>query len=182
MYRSKIDERVSEAVAQLMETAKQESEAFRLVALLARTTVGSDITTGQIFGTLYGERGILHVDKNGITLHTGCLYFSRSAFFKNKELDGVLVIDDAGGPCLCVNDYGRRVETFRKSGLAEWFAQHGALNYAERLETVGGFFVVHQVIDPPDPKAALQYVRDRYGLGGCTETHLAEYTAMSTLR
>jgi len=172
-----IEKAVQYAIKQF-EATPTDDGALWLVALINRTVYGSDVTSKQIYGTLYGIRWIVHVDSAGQNVSRKCLFFSHSAFHRHPELDGAIVIDQ-GDVSFCLNDFGRRVERVRQSVLGRYFAQRGALNDAATLEASGGFLHADCCLDRKDEHAVLEYVKEKYGLEYALVTAPTEHSAMA---
>ena len=172
-----VEEEVKKAIKQLEATPMAEG-ALWLVALMSRTTYGSDVTLQQIHGTLYGIRPIIYVDSSARNVSRPCLYFSHSAFHRHPELDGAIVIDQSSAG-LCINDFGRRVERVRDSVLGRAFTKKGALSDAATLESGGGFLWADCGLDRNDKHAVLEYVKDKYCLGYALDAAPTEHSAMA---
>ncbi len=172
-----VESAIDDAIKQLRATASTANSELRLIALIARTVYGPDVTARQILGTLYGIRSVLDGAEPGKSEPAQCLYFSHSAFFRyRRELDGAIVIDD-GSVMVCLNDHSRRIQRLRQSGLGFFFAQQGALNDARALEE-RGFLLADCDVDRNDEEAVCRYVADKYGLCHAIVVTPTEHSAM----
>ena len=166
---------VSDALTQLRETAQGHAESLWLVALLARTAYGPDVTVKQILGTLYGTRQVMDMDSPTASA-VSCLYFSHSAFFRHPDLDGAMVIGPKGS-MLCLNDFGRRVDRLRRSPLGRFFAERGALHDAASSERDLHILVADCDADRDDEAKVLQYLEQKYKLKHLVSLAPVEYSA-----
>ena len=116
----------------------------------------------QILGTLYGVGAITDSEAGGaFRRRRHCLYFSESAFFKHPDLDGAIV-HGPDGIALYMNDYGRRLDRVRQSGLACFLARHNAAYDKEAMESRSDYLVADFEMDRTDPNAVLDRLRQKY--------------------
>jgi hypothetical protein len=111
---------VEKASRQLSNTPKPNGEFsciwFRIVEELIPDGVHF------ILATLYGIKYLSISDlKSGRTGWVECYYFDYNDFYDYKNIDGVILDNGKGKLRLCVNDYGRAGNRFRKSELCEYF-------------------------------------------------------------
>jgi hypothetical protein len=111
--------------------------------------------------TLYGVGAINDSEVDGTCRRRRCLYFSESAFFKHPDLDGAIVLGPDGG-ALYMNDYGRRLDRVRQSGLAKFLAQHNVDYDKEAMESRCDCLVADFEADRRDAHAVFNRLKQKY--------------------
>jgi len=160
-YRGNVTKEIRDAIKQLGSTALHYDDAIWLVALVARSKHDADVMSEQIMGTLYGVAAITDRGPDGVARRRHCLYFSESAFHRHPDLDGAIVLD-AQGVGLYLNDYGRRVNRVRESGLARFLAQHSASYDMAELESRADCLVADFDMDRANREAVLDRLKQKY--------------------
>jgi len=141
-------------------TAREAGDDLRIVALIANSNYGADVT--NILGTLYGIRKVAG-QKEGTDLARDSLYFSHSAFFRYRHaLDGALVLDGTRAE-MFLNDYGERLGRLGRCGLARFFHEKRALRDKASFERQG-FLVADCDADRNDENAVLRHLEQKYKL------------------
>ena len=165
VYRKRVAREIHKAQNQLQSTATDYDDHLWLVALIARSKYDARFMSEQILGTLYGEVAITDSEAGGALRRRRCLYrclyFSESAFFKHPNLDGAIVLRP-DGIALYMNDYGRRLDRVRQSGLACFLAQHNAVYDKEARESRSDCLVADFEMDRTDPNAVLDGLKQKY--------------------
>ena len=115
----------------------------------------------QILGTLYGVGAITDSESGGKCRRRRCLYFSESAFYKHPDLDGAIVVG-LDGIALYMNDYGRRLDRVRRTGLACFLAPHEVVYDKEAMESRCDCLVADFEMDRRDPHAVLERLKKKY--------------------
>jgi CheY-like chemotaxis protein len=160
-YRDSVAKEIREAIKQLQSTAEECGDALWLVALIARSKNDASFMFNQIIGTLYGVGAITDCGPDGGSRRRRCLYFYDSAFYRHRELDGALVLDSKSA-VLCMNDYGRRLDRVRQSGLACFLAQHKAFYDMATWERDFDCLVADFKMDRADRPAVLERLKQKY--------------------
>jgi len=148
------------ASKQLESTAKDYTDHLWLVALIARSQYDPRFMVEQIEGTLYGAATI-NDHEPGHCRRRHCLYFSESAFFKYRDLDGAMLFGPAS-VALYVNDYGHRIDRLSRSGLGQFFARHQALHNRYSMEKDGDCLVADFDMPRSDPEVVFARVKEKY--------------------
>jgi len=164
VYRKRVAREIHKAQNQLQSTATGYDDHLWLVALIARSKYDARFMTEQIFGTLYGVGAITDSEAGGALRRRRCLYclyFSESAFHKHPDLDGAIVLGP-DGIRLYMNDYGRRLDRVRQSGLACFLAQHNLLYDKEAMESRSDCLVADFEMDRTDQNAVLDRLKQKY--------------------
>lgn len=112
---------IREGVAQLDSYDSQE-KIFRMIWFLIDTNLFGGSLSSQIGKTLYGLQEIEGYKANGEFFQTICYYFTFSEFFRNKQLDAV-VVQSPNETVLCVNDFSSQRDEFRQTKLYQSFVE-----------------------------------------------------------
>lgn len=169
-----ISKQLKTAAAQLSQTDPDDPTAIRLVSLVSAGDQ-PDVQVTQFESTLYGivqlARGV-----NGAESKP-CYFFTFSDLYRYPEIDGALILSDGvkvlrpetgivsikgGGPRLCLNTFGHRVEVLRASHLYQQIASSGIVIDPVRDEAAGQAFFADTSLDRRDEAAILNYVREKY--------------------
>jgi hypothetical protein len=161
VFRNRVAKEIHKAKKQLQSTANDYEDHLWLVALIARSKYDAPFMSEQILGTLYGVGAITDSEAGGACRRRRCLYFSASAFFKHPDLDGAIVLGP-DGIALYMNDYGRRLDRVRQSGLACFLAQYNVVYDKEAMESRSDCLIADFEMDRTDQNAVLDRLKQKY--------------------
>jgi hypothetical protein len=161
VYRPRVAKEIRKAKNQLQSTATDYDNHLWFVALIARSRYDASFMAEQILGTLYGVGAVTDSEGSGNCRRRRCLYFSESAFYRHPDLDGAIVLCPEG-IALYLNDFGRRTERVRQSGLACSLAQHLALYDKEAMESRNDCLIADFEMDRTNEHAVLDRLKQKY--------------------
>ncbi len=112
--------------------------------------------------TLYGLALLSVHESSGTVLGTAhCFYYHFNEMFASPDVDAVVLAGIRGGK-LCVNSFGRQLESFRNSQLYKLFEQ--SMWDPHLMEASKQAFMIDQDINRRAPKAQWQFLKDKYGV------------------
>jgi hypothetical protein len=161
VYRLRVAKEIHKAKKQLESTAEDYKDHLWLVALIAGSSYDPRFMHEQILGTLYGIGDMTDIEAGGERRRRRCLYFSESAFYKHPELDGAIVLGP-DGIALYMNDYGRRLERVRRSGLACFLSPHDVVYDKETMESRCDSLIADFEMDRKDVPAVFARLQKKY--------------------
>ncbi|MDP1624192.1 MAG: hypothetical protein Q8L64_00330 [bacterium] len=152
---------IREGVSQLDSYDSQE-KVFRIIWFFIDTNFFGGSLSLQIGKTLYGLQEIEGYRVNGEFFKTICYYFTFSEFFRNKQLDAVIVQSPTES-ILCVNDFSAQRDEFRQTRLYQSFVENNLyiIEPSKSRCCVADNFTS---LDRKNSKAVADYIGKKYNL------------------
>jgi len=163
LYRSnRIANIVKEAVKQLDSLGHQGNEV-KLLWFSLLFFPDPEVAYDQIFATVYGSSGIVHIDTTGKAISTDCLYFNHSSFHRYPQLAGV-IIDQPKGLTFFKNNFSPMIQSLEHLRLYCTFDSDGGVFKPHEAEKNGAIFIADTDEDRNDRNLILAYIKNKYRL------------------
>jgi hypothetical protein len=159
----RVEDRIHIAWRQLRDFPSRQDSDNTLIWFLACKGEAAILTGQAARALLYGLEHLEGYTLNGEFYSKPCYFMYHSIFFREKQLDAV-VIHCLRSLELCLNPFSPRYETFRSSPFVE--ALQGLMQFVDPIqeERESRAFVVDCAIDRRDTNAVVRFVRSKYRL------------------
>lgn len=159
-YDNAISGIVREGVKQL-DSYENQGEAFKALWFFIDTNIFGGSISAQIGKTLYGFQELEGYKTNGEYFQTLCFYFTFSEFYRNQQLDAVIV-QSPKETVLCVNDFSVQRDKLRQTRLYRSFLQNGlyVIEPSKSRCCVADDFT----LDRKNSKEVAEYIGKKYNL------------------
>ncbi len=154
---SSLDTILRDAWRQIREFPQRHLDDLTLIWFIARAIGGITILSrSAIRSLLYGTAILEGRRRDGTSYEKECYFFTESAFFKRKKLDGV-ILHEKQDIELCLNPYSSGSST-----LAGLLGSIFATIDPKKLEANGKCFIADCNHDRRNRKAVLQFLKEKY--------------------
>lgn len=107
-----------------LDSYKNQGKIFKVLWFFIGTTLFGDTISTQIGKTLYGLQELEGYKNSGEYFQTLCFYFTASEFYRNTQLDAVIV-QSPKEIVFCVNDFSVQRDELRQTRLYQSFIEKG---------------------------------------------------------
>ena len=147
--------------AKQLNSYKKQGKIFKVLWFCVHADLFVDSLTIQIGKTLYGLQELEGYKNSGKYFQTLCFYFTFSEFYKNKQLDAV-VVHSPNEIVLCVNDFSVQLEELHQTKLYHHFVDKGFYI----IEPSKSRFCIADdfSLDRNNNKAVAEYIGHKYNM------------------